>query len=217
MTGARPKTGAQPATGRRLGVRLCLRCRAATRVPAAAAAAARLLCPRCHAPLHERRPGSRSVCAALLLTAAILYVPANLLPVMHTRTLFGEDDDTILSGVIALLHAGSWPLALLVFFASIVVPLLKLVSLGWLLLSTLGAPAPAAPRSRLYRMVEFVGRWSMLDVFAVTVLACLVQFRTLANVRVGTGALAFCAVVVLTMLAAQTFDERLLWDSDAAA
>ncbi len=196
-------------TGRSLGLRVCMRCRATAR----AGSAARAFCPRCHAPLPVRKPRSAATCAALLATAALLYVPANLLPVMYTRTMFGEDDDTILSGVLALIHQGAWPLALVVFFASIVVPLLKLVALGWLLLGVGRMTAEQAlPRARLFRVVEFVGRWSMLDIYAVALLASLVQFRTLANVRVGTGALAFGAVVTLTMLAAQTFDERLLWD-----
>ncbi len=196
-------------TGRSLGLRVCTRCRATAR----AAAGSRAFCPRCHAPLHLRKPRSAATCAALLATAALLYLPANLMPVMYTRDLFGEDPDTILSGVITLMHEGAWPLALLVFFASIVVPLLKLVVLSWLLYSLGRGPTDQSlSRARLFRMVEFVGRWSMLDVYAVALLASLVQFRSLANVRVGAGALAFGAVVTLTMLAAQIFDERLLWD-----
>jgi paraquat-inducible protein A len=154
--------------------------------------------------------------SALLLSAALLYVPANLLPVMHMRTLFGDEEDTIMSGVLSLIQDGSWPLALLVFVASIVVPLLKLIALGWLLLSV-ARKSRASPlhRARLFRLVEFIGRWSMLDVYAISLLVALVQIRSLAIIQVGLGALAFGAVVVLTMLAAQTFDERLLWDTCA--
>jgi paraquat-inducible protein A len=142
----------------------------------------------------------------------VLYIPANLMPVMYMETLLGEEGDTIMSGVISLLHDGSWPLALLVFVASIVVPLLKLLAMA-LLLWTVTHKSPQHPlqKSRLFRLVEFIGRWSMLDVYAIALLVALVQIRSLA-VHAGVGALAFCSVVVLTMLAAQSFDERLLWD-----
>ena len=143
-----------------------------------------------------------------------MYIPANLLPVMHMHTFFSEEDDTIMSGVLSLIQEGSWPLALLVFVASIVVPLLKLVAMGWLLISVARqSPGSALQKSRLFRLVEFIGRWSMLDVYAIALLVSLVQIRSLATIQVGLGALCFGAVVVLTMLAAQSFDERLLWDS----
>jgi paraquat-inducible protein A len=133
---------------------------------------------------------------------------------MRTHEILSDEDDTILSGVISLAHQGSWPIALLVFFASIVVPLLKLVALGDILFAIWRRRVRnAAQRSRLFRMVEFVGRWSMLDVFALSLLASLVQIQSLAIVQVRPGAFAFAAVVVLTMLAAQSFDERLLWDA----
>lgn len=163
--------------------------------------------------MHERRPHSIAATAALLLSAALLYVPANLLPVMQMHTLLSDEDDTIMSGVLSLIQQGSWPLAVLVFVASIVVPLLKLIAMGWLLISaTRRSPANVRQKSRLFRLVEFIGRWSMLDVFAIALLVSLVQIRSLATIHVGQGALAFGAVVVLTMLAAQSFDERLLWD-----
>jgi paraquat-inducible protein A len=148
------------------------------------------------------------------LCAAILYVPANLLPVMYTRTIFDEEQDTIMSGVLTLLQSGSWPIAVLVFVASIVVPLLKIIALSVVLFSAWrGSPRYRTQRSELFRMVEFIGRWSMLDVYAISLLVTLVQIRSLAFVSVGWGALAFGAVVVLTLFAARTFDERLLWDS----
>jgi paraquat-inducible protein A len=198
--------------GRSLGLLVCTHCRATVR--AAGARPAR--CPRCGARIHERRPHSVATTTALVLSAAVLYIPANLLPVMHTHTFFSDDDDTIMSGVLSLLHEGSWPLALLVFVASIVVPLLKLLVMGWLLLSVIRkSPAQALQRSKLFRLVEFIGRWSMLDVYAVALLVALVQIRSLASIHAGIGALAFCAVVVLTMLAAQSFDERLLWDTSS--
>jgi paraquat-inducible protein A len=115
-----------------------------------------------------------------------------------------------------LIQEGSWPLALLVFVASIVVPLLKLIAMTWLLLSVVRkSRGNVLQRSKLFRLVEFIGRWSMLDVYAISVIVALVQIRSLATIRVGLGALAFGTVVVLTMLAAQTFDERLLWDAEA--
>jgi paraquat-inducible protein A len=199
------------ATGRSLGLLVCMRCRATVR----AIAERQSLCPRCEAKLFVRRPRSLSTTAALVITAAVLYIPANLLPVMRTHEILSDEDDTILSGVISLAHQGSWPIALLVFFASIVVPLLKLVALGDILFAiSRGRVRNARQRSRLFRMVEFVGRWSMLDVFALSLLASLVQIQSLAIVQIRPGAFAFAAVVVLTMLAAQTFDERLLWDAE---
>jgi paraquat-inducible protein A len=197
-------------TGGSLGLRVCTRCRATVR----AAGDDPLRCPRCHSPLHARRPHSLSTTTALVVTAALLYIPANLLPVMHTHTFFSDDDDTIMSGVITLAQQGSWPIALLVFFASIVVPLLKLVALGEILIAVArGRVRNAQQRSRLFRIVEFVGRWSMLDIFAMSLLVALVQIQSLAFIEVRPGAFAFAAVVVLTMLAAQSFDERLLWDA----
>jgi paraquat-inducible protein A len=197
-------------TGRSLGLLLCLQCRATVR----ALQVSHPRCPRCHAHLFQRKPHSLALTAALLLCAAILYVPANLLPVMYTRTIFDEEQDTIMSGVLTLLQSGSWPIAVLVFVASIVVPLLKIISLSVVLFSAWRrSPRYRTERSELFRMVEFIGRWSMLDVYAISLLVTLVQIRSLAFVSVGWGALAFGAVVVLTLFAARTFDERLLWDS----
>jgi paraquat-inducible protein A len=197
-------------TGRSVGLLVCSHCRETVR----AIHAARVRCPRCGALIHERRPHSVATTTALVLSAAALYVPANLLPVMHMHTFFSDEDDTIMSGVLSLIQDGSWPLALLVFVASIVVPILKLLAMGWLLFC-IARKTPGHPlqRSRLFRLVEFIGRWSMLDVYAIALLVALVQIRSLAIIHAGLGALAFCAVVVLTMLAAQSFDERLLWDT----
>ena len=170
-------------------------------------------CPRCEAHLHERKPHSLALTAVLLLCAAVLYIPANLLPVMNTRTILDDERDTIMSGVLVLLQSGSWPIAVLVFIASIVVPLLKIVALSVVLFSAWRrSPRHRIQRTELYRMVEFIGRWSMLDVYAISLLVALVQIKSLASVSVGWGALAFGAVVVLTMFAARTFDERLLWE-----
>jgi paraquat-inducible protein A len=199
-----------PVTGRSLGLVLCLECRATVR----AVNTPHSRCPRCHAPLHARKPHSLLITTLLVVGAAILYVPANLLPVMDTRTFIDDEYDTIMSGVLVLLHSGSWPIALLVFVASIVVPLLKILALAVLLYTAWRrSPRGRLQRSELFRMVEFIGRWSMLDVYAISLLATLVQVQSFASIIVGWGAWAFGAVVVLTMLAARTFDERLLWDT----
>jgi paraquat-inducible protein A len=198
-----------PETGRSLGLLVCLQCRATVR----ALQVPYPRCPRCYAHLHERKPHSLALTAVLLLCAAVLYVPANLLPVMYTRTIFDNEEDTIMSGVLVLLHSGSWPIAVLVFIASIVVPLLKIIALSVVLFSAWRrSPRFRTQRSELYRMVEYIGRWSMLDIYAISLLVALIQIRSLAFVAVGWGALAFAAVVVLTMFAARTFDERLLWE-----
>lgn len=171
-------------------------------------------CPRCGETLRIRKPASLARTWAYLIAAFILYIPANVFPITDSRTLFEEQVDTIYSGVVYLWKAGSWPLALLVFFASIVVPLAKLIVLAGLALSvqrrTLRKPAQ---RTRLYRIVEFIGRWSMLDIYAVAILTALVQLKGLAEVTAGPGVLAFGAVCVLTILASQAFDPRLIWDA----
>jgi paraquat-inducible protein A len=151
---------------------------------------------------------------AFLITAMILYAPANLLPIMESKSLFGSQQDTILSGVAFLWASGSWGLAVVVFVASVVVPLLKMLALA-VLAGAAQAKAAWHPRTRtrLYRIVEFVGRWSMLDIYVVTVLVALVQISSLASIQAGPGAAAFGAVVVLTMLSAASFDPRLIWDS----
>jgi len=134
--------------------------------------------------------------------------------VMRTHTLFDTEDNTIFSGVVELWNGGAWDLALIVFIASIAVPLIKMACLALLLLSShAGSPRWRHERSRIYRMVEFIGRWSMLDVFVVALLLSLVRFGILAEVKAGPGIVAFCAVVVLTMLASMSFDPRLIWDA----
>jgi paraquat-inducible protein A len=197
-------------TGRSLGLLVCVSCRATVR----RSPGTQLRCPRCRARLHERKPYSLMLTTILVICAALLYVPANLLPVMHTITFLDDESDTIMSGVLVLLQSGSWPIAVLVFIASIVVPLLKILALGVLLYSGWRrSPHHRRQRSELFRMVEFIGRWSMLDIYAISLLATLVQIQSLAFVIVGWGAWCFAAVVILTLIAARTFDERLLWDS----
>jgi paraquat-inducible protein A len=178
----------------------------------------RLVCPRCGAALHRRRPNSVTRTWALVVTAAILYVPANLLPVM-TVTSFGKGEpDTILSGVKALIAVGMWPVALLVFFASITVPVLKLIGLTFLLVSV-QRRSRWRPRDRtlLYRIIESVGRWSMVDIFMISILVALVNLGSIATIQPGAGAIAFAAVVIITMIASMLFDPRLIWDRQEAS
>jgi paraquat-inducible protein A len=171
-------------------------------------------CPRCADELEFRRSSSIEKTWALVVAAFICYLPANALPVMSS-TSFGETEgDTILGGVALLYSSGSWPLALIVLVASVMIPLGKLVALVYLLLSVQrGTITTGHERTRLYRMVEFIGRWSMLDVFVVTFTVALVQLQPLMSVTPGNGVLFFAAVVVLTMLAAESFDPRLIWDT----
>lgn len=173
-----------------------------------------LRCLRCDAPLHRHAGLALQRCWAYLGAAVVLYIPANVMPVMTTHSVvMGSGSHTILGGIAELWQAGSWELAIIVFVASIVVPLLKMVSLG--LLAWTGARGSAwkqRERARLYRLVEAVGHWSMLDVLVVVLLVAMVRFGPLANVQPEPGMLAFGSVVVLTMLAAGAFDPRLIWN-----
>lgn len=170
-------------------------------------------CERCGAVLHLRIPNSLARTWALLIAATILYIPANLLPVMQTTSFLCSEQDTIMSGVVYFWVSGDWPLAIVVFVASILVPMLKLSVLLILAVSVQRRAAwRPLQRAKLYRIVEGIGRWSMLDIFVVTLTAALVQFRSLAVITAGPGALAFGAVVILTMIAAMQFDPRLIWD-----
>lgn len=204
---------ARPLTAARAGCLICHGCRLAVRsVPVPPGAHAR--CPRCGAALHRRKPHSLARTWALMLTAYVLYIPANLLPVMTVVMSGRGEPDTILSGVKALIEGGMWPLALVVFFASITVPVLKLLALTWLLISV-QRKSRWRPRERtvLYRITEGIGRWSMIDVFVISILVALVKLGALATIEAGAGALAFSGVVVFTMFAAMSFDPRLIWDA----
>jgi len=171
-------------------------------------------CPRCRTPLHARKPFSVSRTWALLIAAAILYIPANVLPMMHTNSLFDSQSDTIMSGIVYFWNSGAWYLALIIFSASILVPLLKMMALAWLLISVqLRSRWQQEQRARLYRLVEAVGRWSILDIYVVAIVVTLVRFGVLGTIEPGPGAVAFGAVVVLTMFASRSFDPRLIWDS----
>ncbi len=172
------------------------------------------VCTRCGALVHPRRPNSIMRTWALLITAAILYIPANLLPIMTVSTLGQGEGDTIMSGVIILVQHGMFPIAAVVFIASILVPTFKLVGIALLLFSVQRhQPLSARQRIIMYRFIEFIGRWSMLDIFVIAILVAVVNFGRLASIEANLGAVAFASVVILTMLAAVTFDPRLIWDN----
>ena len=174
-------------------------------------------CARCGTHLHARKPNSIARTWALLITAYLAYVPANVLPVLETESIIEQTSDTILGGAIRLWSQGAWPLALVIIVASFVVPLVKLVALTWLLLAAgRRAVADARRSTRLYRVVDFIGKWSMVDIYIGGLLVSLVQFYPIATVTLGPAALAFSAVVLLTMVASRTFDPRLLWDEGHA-
>jgi paraquat-inducible protein A len=171
-------------------------------------------CARCGAALHWRKPESLARSAVFLGSAAILYIPANLLPVMESGSLFGSQNDTILSGVRFLWHSGDWLIAIIIFIASIILPGVKIGALAWLLATVKGRSTwQPRVRARIYRVMEVVGRWSMVDIFVAGLLVALVQFKTIAVISIGPGALAFAAVVVLTLFASMSFDPRLIWDA----
>jgi paraquat-inducible protein A len=173
-----------------------------------------LRCPRCGDVLHRRKPQSLQRTWALVIAASLFYVPANLFPVMAVTSLGQTQADTIFSGVVFLLQHGMWPLAAIVFIASIFVPLLKLVILIFLLISVQrGSRWRPRDRTKLYRVTEAIGRWSMVDVYVVTILVALVRLGNLASIEAQAGAVFFCAVVIITMFAAMSFDPRLIWDA----
>ena len=173
-------------------------------------------CGRCGTPLHIRKTDSLNRTWAFLIAACVMYLPANLLPVMITRTLFGTSDDTIMSGVIYFWVTGAYGLAAIVFVASFLVPLFKLAALFVLVVSAQRRSNwRRAERAKLYHVIEIIGRWSMLDVFVVALLAGLVRIQGFAEITAGVGIAAFGAVVVLTMLASLSFDPKLTWDGAA--
>lgn len=171
-------------------------------------------CPRCHAALHSRIPNSVQRTLALALTALLMAFPAHLLPVMITTTLGSSEPSTILGGVLTLWEMGSYPIAVVIFLFSVVVPLFKLLALFrlcWAATHSNRADA-AGPRTMLYRLTELIGPWSMLDIFVVAVLVALVHLTGVMVITPGWATVSFAALVVLTMLAAENFDPRLIWD-----
>jgi paraquat-inducible protein A len=216
---ARGNPDADVPVGSRLQLYSCRTCGRVSQLVHPAAPGSPLDCPRCGTDLHHRLPGSLQRTWAYLIAASVLYVPANLLPIMSTSSVFeGETRHTILGGIEELRSSGDWLLAIIVFIASIAVPMLKI---GALLLLAVTAQRRSRwkqlERAQLYRMIEAVGHWSMLDIFVVVLLVGTIRFGPLAGVLPEPGLLAFGAVVVLTMLAAGSFDPRLIWPEPDAA
>jgi paraquat-inducible protein A len=174
-----------------------------------------LRCPRCGTTLHRRRPNDVARAWALLLAGVICYVPANLLPVMYSSLLGSGSDSTIMGGIVQFWEHGSYGIALVIFGASVVVPCMKFVALGLLLVASQRRSARAMrERAKLYRLVEMIGYWSMLDVLVVAVVAALVRFHALGEAEPRVGILFFGMAVILTMLSAMQFDPRTIWDGD---
>lgn len=170
-------------------------------------------CPRCNATLYLRKPSSIQRVLAYLFTACILYIPANVLPITITNQLGRELKSTIIGGVILLWEHGSYPVALVIFIASVMVPVAKMIALFYLCWSVAYKPGYRRKEStKLYRITEFVGRWSMIDVFVVCILVALIQLGGILTIQPGAAALAFAGVVIITMFAAHAFDPRLIWD-----
>ncbi len=180
-------------------------------------------CPRCGSHLHLRKPDSINRTIALVIAAAVMYIPANVLPIMSIRELGVLTESTILQGLVQFWNAGSYPIALVIFAASILIPILKIGSLIWLCAAAKGyVPHSARTLGKVYWITELLGRWSMVDIFVVSILVTMVQLGNYMRMTPGPGALAFAGVVILTMFAAMSFDPRLLWDqlereSDASA
>jgi paraquat-inducible protein A len=199
-----------PVTAADMGLVSCEACQLLSK-PATATDAG--FCRRCGEQLEFQHHSSVQTTWALVIAAAVCYFPAMILPVLNTTSLGTSEPDTILGGVAFLYVSGSWPLALIVLIASVIIPLGKLVALGYLLVSVQRrSTVNTHERTRLYRVVAFIGRWSMLDVFVDTFTVAMVQLHPLMSVAPGEGVLFFAAVVVLTMLAAESFDPRRIWN-----
>ena len=170
-------------------------------------------CPRCNAKVYHRKPMSFQRTTALVIGASLLYIPANLLPITQAVFVGSEQADTIMSGVVFFMFSGSWHIALVIFIASVIIPFAKLLLLGYLLFSVrYNVKSSPRVRTRLYCWTEVVGRWSMIDVYVVMILVALVQLKPFAVINAGPGVIYFATVVVMTMIAAECFDARLLWD-----
>jgi len=199
-------------SARKLGLVSCEDCHLLSRWPQLGPGQS-AFCPRCGGLLHRRKPNSVARTWALVLAAMVFYIPANVLPMTITSALGSTQADTIMSGVIYFIHSGSWEIALVIFTASIFVPFMKFIIIIYLLLSIhLKSIWRPKDRTVLYRLTEAVGRWSMVDIYVVTILVALVRLGVLANIEAGPAAIYFAAVVVITMIAAESFDPRLIWD-----
>jgi len=171
------------------------------------------VCPRCDSDVHYRKHNSITRAWALLISAFVMYIPANTEPIMYTTSLGKQGSDTIMSGVIYFLSHGDWPLALVIFTASVFVPLAKMMAIAYLLVMVQrGTTHRKIEKTRLYIVAEFLGKWSMVDIFVVALLAALVQLGALTTIEPGPAGMAFASMVILTMFAAMAFDPKLIWD-----
>lgn len=172
-------------------------------------------CSRCGSRLHLRNRESLQRTWAYTIASLLLYFPANMLPILRVESFYGTQSSTILTGVIQFWEEGDYPVAIIIFVASVVIPILKIIAIVWLCFAATTGWQPLG-MTRLYRVTEFVGRWSMVDVFVVAILVGVVQLGSTISIHPGAGAVSFAAVVVLTMFAAMSFDPRLIWDAAAA-
>lgn len=201
------------ATAREHGLTSCHACSLLVKLPSANADV-RATCPRCGEHVSLRKRNSLARTWALVLAAVIFYIPANLLPISTVTSLGSTEAETIMSGVLYFINSGDWPIALVIFTASIFVPILKLLVLSFLLFSVqFKSHWRPRDRTQLYRVIEGIGRWSMVDIYVITIMAALVHIGAIANFSVGPAAVFFAAVVTLTMIASMSFDPRLIWDA----
>ena len=202
----------QPLTARNASMIPCHRCHLLSQIPTSGTLSG-LACPRCGAALHQRKPDSLTRTWALVIAAFVFFIPAMVLPISVTTTFAGAQGDTIMSGVIYFIHSGSWHIALVIFVASIMVPILKIMILIYLLISVqLKSKWRPLDSTRLYRIIEFIGKWSMVDIYVITIMAALIKLGGLASFDAGPAAVFFGTMVVTTMFAAMSFDPRLIWD-----
>ena len=202
----------QPLTARNASMIPCHRCHLLSQIPSGGKLTG-MACPRCSAALHQRKPDSLNRTWALVIAAIVFYIPAMVLPISITTTFAGAQGDTIMSGVIYFIHSGSWEIALVIFVASIMVPILKILILIYLLTSVrLKSTWRPLDSTRLYRIIEFIGKWSMVDIYVITIMMALIKLGGLASFDAGQGAVFFGTMVVTTMFAAMSFDPRLIWD-----
>lgn len=210
MAAIKPMPDKHHRSGKEAGLVLCTECHTIHHyIPSVI-----LHCSRCGAELHQRKPDSLNRTWALLIASVIMYIPANMLMIMNVIYFGQEEPSTIMGGVILLIQMGSYPVAFVVFTASIMVPFFKMTGILMILLSLkFDLNISDAHRIKMFRFIEFIGRWSMLDIFVISILAALVNISGVAVITAGSAATAFGTVVLLTMMAANSFDPRLLWDN----
>ncbi len=197
-----------------LGMASCHTCQKVVKLPKVKGEG-EVLCPRCGEEIHLRKPNSIQYTWALVIASIILYIPANVLPMMEVETFAGTQADTIISGVLYFLETGSYLIASVIFIASIIVPITKLIILIYLLISVQKkSPLRQKQRKKLYTLTEIIGKWSMVDVYVVAIMIALVHFGGMTEIKAGDGATYFLLVVIVTMIAAMQFDPKLIWDTE---